>query len=215
MFKFIYDMSGFNRCLTVDLPVAKTAKIEKGQIVKISAGKAVCGSTGAFAGVANETHTGEYDTFNPRNDKDLINVIISPNAIYATDCPALEFAVTASDTKSATFPGSANYDENDVVGGELIMLSKSASSGNTDGVGSVRKITAYVKASKTLTLSDGGKISAGDKYAFAPPAGFKKLAADSNCSTVKLSDAAGDFTVIGADAENAQIHVVCTNNQFI
>jgi len=213
MFKFLYDISGFNRSLTADMPIEKTAKIEKGQIVKISLGKVVNASPGSYLGVANETHTGKHDPFNPRSNGEFINVIISPRAIYSTKPPVLEFMMEGLSETTALSPTFPSYNNTDFIGGYLILLSKGNTSTNKDNIGSVREITDFVKNTLTLTLTAGGKIGVGDKYAFLPPIGFKKLEMDTACANIRLTDTTtAEFTVTGHDLKNGELHVMCRNN---
>ena len=212
MFKFMYDISGFNHALTMDMPIDKATDIRKGQLVRVTSGKIVCRQGGPYLGVANETHTGEHDPFNPRNDGELINVIVSTRAVYSSAAPFFEFPHDAINETTVLSPIAANYNAMDFVGGYIAFLSKGPSSENTDKLGDIREITAYSTSSRELTLSSGGKIGTGDKYVFFPPVGMRKLEMDSTCSRMILSDLMGDFTVLNYDFNNLQLHVICRNN---
>ena len=212
MFKFLTDISGFNRAFTADVPIAKETKITKGQIVKIVSNKAEARIPGPYLGVANETHTGEYDAFNPRNNGELINVVISPRAVYAVEAPVLEFKTVGANETKAVSPAFVVYTTTDFVGGSLIFLSKGPTSGNTDKPGEIRQITAYDVPTRTLTLTEGGIIGVDDKYAYIPPIGFRKLELNTTCTKIILTEAVGDFTITGYNLDTAEIHVICRNN---
>ena len=215
MFKFMHNLSGSNRSLTLDMPIAKATNIKKGQLVRISKGKIVTEAVIPYLGVANETHTGEHDTFNPRNNDKKISVNISTGSVYAVEPPNFMFAVNAANTTSATLPVSFSYASADIIGGYIVFLSKGAVSANTENIGAVREITAYNSTTKLMTLTEGGIIGAGDKYAYFPPTGFKKLEIDATTfSNVILADAAADFCVVSTDIEKSEIHVMLKTSQI-
>jgi len=215
MFKFMYNLSGSNRSLTLDMPIAKATNIKKGQLVRISKGKIAIEAVNPYLGISNETHTGEHDTFNPRNDDKKISVNVSTGSVYAVDPLTFTFAANAANATSATFPAPFSYASSDVIGGYMILLSKGAASANTESIGAIREITAYNATTKLMTLTEGGIIGVGDKYAYFPPTGFKKLEIDATTfSNVILADAAADFCVVSTDIEKSEIHVMLRISQI-
>ena len=216
MFKFMYNLSGSNRSLTLDMPINKATNIKKGQLVRVTKGKIDTENVAPYLGIANETHTGEHDPFNPRNNDTKVSVNISTGSVYAIEPPNFTFTANAANTTSATFPVPFGYSSMDIIGGYMVLLSKGASSGNTENIGAVREITAYNSTTKQLTLTEGGIIGTGDKYAFLPPTGFRKLEIDTTTfSNVILSDAAADFCVVSNDVEKLEIHVMLRTNQLV
>lgn len=159
-----------------EFEVQTDCDLKKGTVLVLSEGKATVATDSAteILGVLAEDYKVESDEFNYRNGSGLVRVIVSPGAIYredAIEAPLTEAGTDTSITISGLTMPSA---QNAFRGGYVKLVSKDASSTNSDEVGSTRKITA--SSGNVLTLENGGKACIGDVYAILPPASFSHLA---------------------------------------
>ena len=176
-----------------DYPIAAATDIREGQVVKLSGGLVVlaaAGETGAILGVAKENHTGTADAFNPRNNGTLIRVLDGPMTVY--EAPAPRVTATSGSTTTMAATGVASMADDDFNGGYMKLVSKGASSANTDPVGTVYPITDYTNTGRvfTTTKTAGGAHTAGDIFEIYPPNGFQKGNFDSGISKLILSTSA-------------------------
>lgn len=161
--------------------IAPDEQIEAGQVVVLTGGKvkpAAAGQTTAILGIAAERHGGNDDALNPRNNGKEISVYDSPGLLMQQ--PAPKYAATGGSATTYVCTDLAEFADDDFKGGYIRLVSKGEESTNTDGIGTVREITASAGSSKTLTVEEGGTICAGDVYEIYPPIGFQKgnLSAD-------------------------------------
>ena len=167
--KFTFNASGANTPVIKEFDIATSTAINEGAAVGIKNGLVVA-ATGAtyILGVAAETHKGSADLLNPRANGTKIRVNISPCAIY--NVPAQK--LTATGGSATTFVCDGTNLSTSLSAGKLVLVSKGASSTNTDKLGTVRTISAcsITTGTATITVSSGGTAAAGDVYAllFAP-----------------------------------------------
>lgn len=177
--KPVYDVTGSQVTAMKEYDIAAATNIALNTVVKLSAGKVVqaaVGETAAILGVTAEVHTGAADAFNPRNDGTKIKVFDSPTQIFETTAPQLTATGGTTTTLVVNDATLATFVDNDFTGGYMKLISKAATSTNTDPVGTVYPITGFTAATKTFTTTQtaGGAITVGDKFAIFPPGGFQK-----------------------------------------
>lgn len=193
-----------------EYPVGETTEIDRGQVVKLSGGKVVAaaaGETGAILGVAAESHTGAEDALNGRSNGRIIGVWDSPDTVF--QCPAPTITITGGTATTLVATGIATFADDDFNGGFTVLISKAASSTNTDETGTVREITDFTAETKTFTVPSGGTAYAGDVYAIIPPVGFAKGNFDAEGKKLVLTAAAAlPVKVIGGDTQNAALRVM-------
>ena len=162
---------------------------------------------GTLLGVCGEDHSGKCDLLNARANGKWIRVDITKDAVYSMDCPVFEAVSEGSETSFIC--AKAQADAN--VKGALVLIEKGADSANSDYIGKERKIvSASVNGDNTvITLEEGSKTYAGDKYAFIPVSGFKGYVneTDNGFCAVKNGEAP-EMTVI-CTSKNA-FEVMCT-----
>lgn len=168
-----------------DYPIAAATDIKQGQVVKLVGGLVVLaavGETGAILGVAEENHTGTVDTFNPRNNGTVIRVSDAPSTVF--EAPAPRVTATSGSTTTMAATGMATFADDDFNGGFFKLVSKTASSTNTDSIGTVYPITDFTGATDLFatTKVSGGAHTAGDVYEIYPPNGFAKGNLDAGIS---------------------------------
>lgn len=195
-----------------DYPIAAATAIKEGQVVKLSGGLVVlaaAGETGAILGVAKENHTGVADAFNVRNNGTVIRVLDSPATVF--EAPAPRVTATSGTTNTMAATGVASMADDDFNGGYMKLVSKGASSTNTDPVGTIYPITDYTNSSRTFTTTKtaGGAHTAGDIFEIYPPNGFQKGNLDSGISKLILSaTAALPFKSYGEDMDRGMTYHV-------
>ena len=220
MAKVTYDYSGAQVGAQKEYDIATGTNISEGTFVKLSSGKVVnvvVAETGAILGVAAETHSGSADALNPRSNGLKIKVNDSPSAAYETAAPRATATSGSTTTMAAT--GLATFADNDFVGGYFKLVSKGASSANTDSVGTVYPITGSTASTKlfTTTKTAGGAHTAGDIFEIYPPVGFVKgnfdaafgkydLTATASISvrTAAVDTSRGTVTMVANLHQNAQ-----------
>ena len=162
---FIFNASGANVPVIKEFDIATSTSITAGAAVGLSSGLVVAASSASvILGVAAETHSGAADLLNPRANGKKLRVIISPDAVYEAPFQTL----TASSTGTATtFVCAATNVSTSLAGGKLMLISKGASSTNTDKPGTTRAISACAISgtTATITVASGGKACSGDVYA--------------------------------------------------
>lgn len=190
MAKVSYDITGSQVMGAREYDIAAATAVLEGQFVKLSAGKVVLaavGETGAILGIAAENHGGSADAFNVRANGTRIKVYDSPMAAYETAAPRCTATSGSTTTMAAT--GLATFTDSDFVGGYFKLVSKVASSANTDPIGTVYPITGSTASTKlfTTTKAAGGAHTAGDVFEIYPPVGFAKGNLDSGISKYDLA----------------------------
>ncbi len=190
MAKISYDTTGSQVMACREYDIASATAVAEGQFVKLSSGKVVLaavGETGAILGIAAENHPGTADAFNLRANGTKIKVWDSPAAAYETVAPRATATSGSTTTMAAT--GLATFADSDFVGGYFKLVSKGASSANTDPVGTVYPITGFTASTKlfTTTKTAGGAHTAGDVFEIYPPIGFAKGNLDSGIGKYDLT----------------------------
>lgn len=190
-------------------------KIHAGQVVDLQNGQVVAhavAGTGAVLGVAAEYHGGTPDALDPRSDGPKISVWDGPGQVFS--CPAPKLVAQAggsATTVKAAVAGAASV----YVGGWLKLVKKAEGSGNTDAVGTARRITAFATADGvgTFTLSTGGVPAAGDEYVLFPPTGFAGGNLDADGQKIVLTaTAALPLRVVGRIEETDEITVMAAKH---
>ena len=175
--KFLYSLGGANTPVIREFDIDSTENIEKGQAVNISTDSIISvGAIGGCIGIAAETHTGEKDILNERNDGTKIRIDITRNGVYSV--PAPKFTATSGST--TTFVCNSEGVTTNLANSVLVLVSKGENSENTDSVGSVREIQSVSVSGTvaTLTVESGSTISEGDVYAVMPVYGFTGYVGD-------------------------------------
>lgn len=173
-----------------DYPIAAATDIKEGQVVKLTGGLvvlALAAETGAIIGISAENHTGVADAFNPRNNGTVIRIIDSPYTVL--ESPAPRVTATSGSTTTMAATGMGTFADDDFNGGFMKLVSKGASSANTDSIGTIYPITDFTAATDlfTTTKTAGGAHTAGDIFEIYPPNGFQKGNFDSGISKLVLS----------------------------
>lgn len=188
--------------------IATTTAVAIGQVVKLSANNVVLAAadeTGAILGIAKENHPGTADTLNIRGNGKKILVSDSPTAVMESAAPRL----TASGGSTTTIVAStlASLADDDFNGGFAKLVSKGASSTNTDPVNTVYTISDFVASTKTFTINTaGGAVTSGDIFEIYPPVGFAKGNFDSGISKLILTaTAALPVKITGADIDKGLV----------
>jgi len=188
-----------------DYQIATGTVITDGQVVKLAAGKvvvAVVGETAAILGVAKENHTGVTDAFNVRNNGLKLRVLDSPATIFEAPAPQATGTSGSATTMAAT--GLAAFTDDDFNGGFIKLITKGASSANTDALGTVYPVTDFTAATKLFTVASGATHPAGAVYEIYGPNGFQKGNLDATISKVVLTtNAAIPFRIYGQDFDRS------------
>lgn len=184
-----------------DYNIAAATDIKEGQIVKLTGGLVVlatAGETGAILGVAKENHTGVTDAFNVRNNGRKIRIFDSPTSVFEAPAPRATATSGSATTMAAT--GLATFADDDFNGGYLKLVSKTATSTNTDPIGKLYEITDFTASTKLFTVASGQTHNVGDVYEIYAPVGFLKGNLDSTISKLVLTTNANTpFKVYGQD----------------
>ncbi len=194
--------------------IAVATKIMAGQVVDLTVGLVTAhaaAGTGAVLGVAAETHTGEADALNPRNNGTKILVHDAPNQVFRCPAPILEATGGTATTLTAKLAGAADV----YNGGWLKLVEKAENSTNTDAVGTVYRVEdfATTDGTGTFTKANGGIPSVGDKYALFMPVGFE--GGNLNATGEKIvvtATAAIPLRVIGRIEETNEITVIASKH---
>lgn len=157
--------------------IAPTTVVTPGQVVCITEGlvtAAEAAQTTAILGVAAEAHSGAVDALNPRSNGNKILVYDDPDLISA--CKAPEHEATGGTATTVTIGGLAAFSADDFNGGYLKLVSKAEGSGNTDALGTCKRIEDFAisEGVGTFTVESGATAAAGDVFAIYPPVGFAK-----------------------------------------
>lgn len=209
MAKVIYDGTGSQVMAAREYDIAAATNIAEGSYVKLSAGKVinvVVGETTAILGVAAENHGGSADAFNLRANGLKIKVYDSPAAISEFVAPRATATSGSATTMAAT--GLATFVDNDFQGGYIKLVSKLATSTNTDPIGKVYPVTASTAATKLFTVASGQTHNTGDIYEIYPPVGFAKGNFDATFQKYDLTaTAALPIKVANVDTAKGTIQV--------
>lgn len=198
--------------------IATSTAIVNGALVKMSGNKVVLASTtetGDILGVALEAHKGSADPFNPRANGTKILVADSPTAVYSAAAPTITATGGTTTTIVSTDIDSAGTDDS-FNGGYAKLISKGASSTNTDSIGKIYAISDYDASEDTLTIATaGGAVTAGDVFAIFPPFGFTDFNYDSTLTIIELdNDGQSALKVIGRDTDNEEIHLYAATHSY-
>ena len=213
--KFLYSLSGTNVPVIKDFEIEKTTKIYEGKVVRCDAyGTVSHEGTGNCIGVAAETHTGEKDLLNARNDGTKVRIDVTVGGVY--EVPAIRLYAGADTEILGEFNCPAGGLEADIADCSVMLLSKGENSENTDSVGDVRKIISCTITDGIAKIKTDAEtfISEGDVYAFLPTHCFKGyLAADGESFTC-VSGSGINLTVVSCNRKNATMEVYLGSKQF-
>ncbi len=217
--KFYQKLDGGVHMSAREYDVAYNADIKRGQLVKLSGGKAVsavAAETGALLGVAAETHSGTADALDPRANGTKLLVIDDPDAVY--QCAAPQLTASGGSATTLEFTAGQYFANDDFNGGYVKLVSKGADSTNTDQIGTVRAISDYAVTASTkgtFTIAAGGAPASGDVYAVFPPVGFAKGNLNAARTGIVLSASASlPIRVIGRDLDRDAINVMIRKHAF-
>lgn len=193
-----------------DYNIAAATDIKEGQIVKLTGGLVVlaaAGETAAILGVAKENHSGVADAFNLKNNGRTIRVFDSPATVFEAPAPRATATSGSATTMAAT--GLAVFADDDFNGGYIRLVSKTATSTNTDPIGKLYEVTDFTAATKLFTVASGQTHNVGDVYEIYTPVGFLKGNLDSGISKLVLTTNANTpFKVYGQDFDRGlQLYV--------
>lgn len=204
----IYSTSGEQVTSITSYEIATATAISIGQVVKLTSNKVVVGlvaETSPIIGVAAEAHSGAADVLNQRSKGLSIKIYDSPNQVF--ESPAPRSTATSGTTTTHVDTSLATFADDDFKGGKLKLVSKGASSTNTDPIGTIYEITGSTASSKTFTFAAaGGAITAGDIVEVYPPVGFAKGNLDTGISKLVLTaTAALPLEIVGYDTNRGQL----------
>lgn len=198
-------------------PIATDTAVKEGQVVKLTEGKvvlAVAAETSPILGVAKENHSGAADTLNQRSNGLEILVSDSPTAVY--ESPAPRITATGGTTTTIVASALATFADDDFNGGYAKLVTKGASSANTDPVGKVYPITDFVASTKTMTIDTaGGAVTANDVFEIYPPIGFAKGNFDSGIAKLVLTaTAALPVKVVDYNTDKGMVYHMAALHEF-
>ena len=205
---YSFNLAGGILPVIKDFNIQKNTEVKSGKVVFIDENGIVnTEKRGTLLGVCGEDHSGKCDILNARANGNWVRVDITKDAVYSMDCPVFEAVSEGSETTFICAKAQADAK----VKGALVLIEKGADSTNSDYIGKERKIvSASVNGDNTvITLEEGSKTFAGDKYAFVPMAGFKGYVneTDNGFCAVKKADAP-QMTVVCTDCNT--LKVMCT-----
>ncbi len=195
------NLSGANAPLIKEYDTASNTALKAGEAVGLSGGLVVRAKNAAkVLGVCAEEHPGVHDELNARADGKKVRVNIAPDAVYQADLPT----VTPTGGSATTLVVASTGLSTSVTSGYAVLVSKGEGSGNTDKVGTKRKISscAISGSNATLTIASGGVPSASDVYMLMPEIGDEMYLDETGAgvcfytadNSVKLVTVYTDFT---------------------
>jgi hypothetical protein len=209
---FAYDLSGYAD-IVKEFPIAATTAIEKGEVVKIVAGKVVAiGDTDQddpYLGVAAEPHDGSTDG---RQSGIVIKVYCSPTAVFKCKPGIVSTADSGSKTTwvDGELVAGAGFADDDFNGGYIKILTA------TNLKPKVIEVTDFAVATGTCTVADQGVVVAADDTALLfPPVGSIGWDLNSDGTNVNLKAKGGEsLRIVQVDTTNEWVYFMFRLHQL-
>ncbi len=212
--KFLYSLTGANIPVIKEFTIDKTSNIKAGEIVKRNSDGIIDDSNiGDVIGVSAETHTGEKDILNERNDGDKLRIDITRGGVYEVDA----FTATANSQSSENaLVAKWGYLNSSLAGGRIVLVEKGDDSANTDQIGTVREIISDTISNSvcTFSVSEGGTICEGDVYAILPPYAFVGVIASDRVSFVPYASEGANVKTVRCNEKTCKVEVEIRNKLF-
>jgi hypothetical protein len=209
MFEYVYDMVS-EKPVIKEFDIADGTAVALGELVRITEGKVVAGSTDyttPYAGVTAEAKAA--------NDGKLrIKLYCSPFAVFAV----APIRTTVTETPSATVWTDSTTLLNTTAdkgnGGYLVIKGKGTGATGTFAVGDKKAISD--SATNTLTSTFAGNTTVGDYADFYPPVGNTGVTASAdNARTLTWAATSGTaLEVVDHDFTREKVHVMVKLHQF-
>ncbi|MBR3995614.1 MAG: hypothetical protein IKI97_10085 [Clostridia bacterium] len=206
IFNYVSELSGCDKPFVARIKLNENVDIEKGEIVYFieenHRATTVKSMSDSIAGVCAKTYKSNASDLIPSYGLGMIDVIVSPNALYRTPACVIEDSVGGQ--SKAVMTGHDNITEKDTegyVGSKLILKEKGENSTNPNAVGTVFNITGTNVVNNIIGLTTDKNVYSckGDKYIFVPQYGFDLLYLK-NANTLDIQfEGDGDFMVVDAD----------------
>lgn len=204
-FEYAYDLSGCTFPVIKEFPIAAATAIEKGEIVKLSAGFVVAigdaDQDDPYLGVSCEAHDGSTSG---RQSGTVIKVYCSPTAVFKVKPPSV-----VADSGNTTTIVDASYGtigNDEMNGGALKLVSLGTSSTLTLAPGKVVTVTDFATSSGTFTGVFTGGTTVGDTYKLFPPVGAHSFDLNSDGTNFDFNTTGGEsLMIVGNDFVNEWI----------
>lgn len=206
IFNYASELSGCDKPFVATIKLNENVDVEKGEIVYFieenKRATTVKSMSDKVAGVCAKTYKAKADDLVPTYGLGMVEVIVSPNALYRTPACVIEDSVGGQ--SKAVVTGEDNISDKlteGYVGSKLILKEKAENSTNPNAVGTVFTITGTNVVNNAIGLTTDKTVYGckGDKYIFVPPYGFDLLYTGSKKALGIQFEAEGDVTIVAAD----------------
>ena len=209
--KPVQTISGHVGRTAREYPVATSAALAEGQVVKLSGGAAVSAAaaeTGALLGLAAEYHAGIPDALNPRANGGRILVYDDPGLVFECDAPVFTASGGTATTVVTDTANVACTTANAFKGALLV-----------DAQGRERTVSAFANSEttvQTFTVESGATPAEGDVFTLLPAVGSAAgFALDSAARRLVLT-ATGctSLRVVGYDVARRKLRLAAASHLY-
>ena len=212
-YDYVTGINGNKDPYILRMQLNENVDVDEGQLVyyvenkhKVTPTK---GNNTMIAGVCAKSYKAEKSELCPEYGTGMIDVIVSPDAVYKT-APFIICDRRSHDSNGVftdiVYPENGSAAES-LIGSKLILIEKSIGSNNGLSIGDemeVKYIT-HEENRVTLTFSKDFRGDADDKYLFVPSFGFNDFKILEDGSWIIDVQSSEDFTILEASPEGYYI----------
>lgn len=213
MIEFAYDLAGVMQPVRRKFPIASNTAIEKGEIVKLTAGFVTAvGDTDQddpYLGLADEAHDG---TSTGQTGTEIM-VLCSPTAVFK--CKPNIVSTADSGNTTTWVDAEVGAHANDTWNGGHLKLKTTTAL--TVGIDKPILVTDFATTSGTFTGTFTGGVTAGDTAVLLPPVGSKGWSLNSDGTNLDFKadpDDGHSFTIVDVDLDLELVYFILRLHQF-
>lgn len=206
-YEYVTGINGSKKPYILRMKLSENIDVEKGQIIYYGSNKQIItptpGTTTVIAGICAKTYKAAPSDLCPDYGTGMIDVIVSPDAVYKTD----PWIVTDSGSSfgNGILTNVEDFEHkwvNSILGSKLVLIEKGEGSTNKLAIGEEVEIKSIEVENNYITFITSKEIngSANDKYVFVPNFGFD-LFSMINDSWIIDFENRGQLTILEANPE--------------
>lgn len=211
--RYLYGKYGCTSPLIKEYKISTQTDLSKGTVMAVCQNDSlepIGENTKMVAGILATDYEVNENILNPNSASGRAKINLS-EGVYAMRAPVFSCTGGTETTVVVSNKALAGVAPAEIVGGKLVLKSKSHDSTNTDELLCERTITAFSVSGDacTFTVSEGSAPSQEDEYIFYPAISFSSIGFTGDVQNLGVCKN-GIARVIANDEKNEECHIVFT-----